>query len=99
MSDWSPQTIWEGLHKDSPFIRPAEVTSARLHSTAHPDDGRMPPPDEDIASAQYVLYDNSRQHWSVRIRLPISGRHFHVKTGFYTQAEAIAYRDRFQRSA
>ena len=99
MSDLDPQTIWDALHLETPFMRPAEVVGAKLYSTAHPDDGRMPPPDEDITSAQYVLYDNSRQHWYVRIRLPISGRHFHVKTGFYTQAEAIAYRDRFQRSA
>ena len=100
MSDWDPQNIWEGLHKDIPFIRPAEVVSARLHSTAHPDDGRMPPPDPSIVPATHVLYDDQRQHWYVKFRNPRGSlKRFHVKTGFYTQAEAIAYRDTVKPSA
>ncbi len=93
MSGWDPQNIWEGLHKGSPFLRPAKVVRARLHSTSHPDDGRGPP-DPDIVPSMYVLYDDQRQHWYVKFRNPRGSlKRYHIKTGFSTQAEAIAYRD------
>lgn len=86
--------LWEAVHAGTPFVRPAPIVAARKQTTLTDDDmGEwVLPPNENTIPVPGVHFSKRVMSWQVKIRNPPgSARKFRIKTGFMTQAQAVAY--------